>query len=46
MNLLKKKKAIIIVGAGEMAQWCRALVAFPEDVGLTSRAHVVSHNYL
>ena len=32
--------------AGEMAQWLRALTAFPEDLSSIPRNHMVSHNHL
>ena len=36
----------IMLGAGEMAQWLRALVAFPEVLSSIHINHMVAHNYL
>jgi len=33
-------------GAGEMAQWLRALVALAEGGALVPRIHMVAHDYL
>lgn len=33
-------------GAGEMAQWITALVAFTEDPGSVFSTNIVAHNYL
>jgi hypothetical protein len=33
-------------GAGEMAQWLRALIALPEVLSSIPRNHVVAHNHL
>ena len=33
-------------GAGEMAQWLRALTTLPEDSGSIPSAHMVAHNGL
>jgi hypothetical protein len=33
-------------GAGEMAQWLRALTAFPEVLSSNPSKHVVAHNHL
>ena len=32
------------LGAGEMAQWLRALAALAEDLGSVPRAHIEAHN--
>jgi hypothetical protein len=29
-----------------MAQWLRALVTFPEDLGSIPNTHMAAHNYL
>ena len=34
------------VGAGEMAQWLRARIALPEDLGSVPSTHMVAHNGL
>jgi hypothetical protein len=34
------------LGAGETAQWLRALVAFLEDLGSVPNTHRVAHNHL
>jgi hypothetical protein len=34
------------VGAGEMAQWLRALTALPEDPSSIPSNHMVAHNHL
>jgi hypothetical protein len=34
------------MGAGEEAQWLRALAAFPEDPGSIPSAHMAAHNCL
>jgi hypothetical protein len=34
------------IGTGEMAQWPKALAAFPEDLGSASNTHMVTHNHL
>ena len=34
------------IGAGEMAQWLKALTVLPEDLGSMTRIHMVSHNCL
>lgn len=31
-------------GAGDMAQWLKALAALAEDLGLIPRTHVSAHN--
>jgi len=31
---------------GEMAQWLRALVALPEDLGWVPNTHMVAHNHM
>jgi hypothetical protein len=41
-NLLKKK----LLGAGEMAQWLRALTALPEVLSSIPSNHMVAHNHL
>ena len=33
-------------GAGETAQWLRAVTPLPEDLGSISRTHMVAHNYM
>jgi hypothetical protein len=33
-------------GAGEMAQWLRALTALPKDLGSIPRTHMVAHSHL
>jgi hypothetical protein len=33
-------------GAGEMAQWVRALTALPEVLSLNPSNHMVAHNHL
>jgi hypothetical protein len=33
-------------GAGEMAQWLRALAALPEVLSSIPRNHMVAHNHL
>jgi hypothetical protein len=33
-------------GAGEMAQWLRALTALPEVLSSISSTHMVAHNHL
>lgn len=33
-------------GPGEMAQWQRALTAFPDVLGLLLSSHLVAHNFL
>ena len=33
-------------GAGQMAQWLRALPALPEDLGSIPSTHVAAHNCL
>jgi len=33
-------------GAGEMAQWLRALTALPEDLSSNPSNHMVAHNHL
>jgi hypothetical protein len=33
-------------GAGEMAQWLRALTALPEVLSSNSSNHMVAHNHL
>ena len=35
----------LILGAGEMAQWLRALTVLPEDLGLIPSTHKAAHNY-
>jgi hypothetical protein len=44
---IKKKKIIKVgKGAGEMAQWLRALASLPEDLGLIPSTHIRVHNHL
>jgi hypothetical protein len=33
-------------GAGEMAQWLKALTVLPEDLGSNLSTHMAAHNYL
>ena len=33
-----------LYGAGEMAQWLRALAALPEDLGSNPSTHMAAHN--
>jgi hypothetical protein len=35
-----------ILGAGEMAQWLRALTALPEILSSIPSSHMVAHNHL
>jgi hypothetical protein len=35
----------IKTGAGELAQWLRALTALPEDLELILSNHMVAHNH-
>ena len=48
--LLAKKKfmevEIKILGAGEMTQWLRVLVALSEDLASTPHTHIVSHSHV
>lgn len=46
MPLRKVSLQFRIVGAGEMAQHLRALVAFPEDIGSIPSTLMVAHNNL
>ena len=39
-------KMSISVGAGEMAQWSKALAALPEDLGLIPSSHMNDYVYL
>jgi hypothetical protein len=39
-----KKYFLKYLGAGEMAQWLRALIAVPEDINFSN--HMVTHNHL
>ena len=36
----------LILGAGEMAQWLRALTALPEFLSSIPSNHMVAHNHL
>lgn len=36
----------LILGAREMAQWLRALVALTEDLGLISSTHMAAHHHV
>ena len=36
----------LILGAGEMAQWLRALTALPEILSSIPSNHMVAHNHL
>ena len=36
----------LILGAGEMAQWLRALTALPQVLSLIPSNHTVAHNHL
>jgi hypothetical protein len=36
--------SVILGGAGEMAQWLRALVVLPEDPGSVPSTHCEAHN--
>jgi len=36
----------VITGAGEMAQWLRALTALPEVLSSNPSNHMVAHNHL
>jgi len=35
-----------LLGAGEMAQWLRALTAYPEVLSSIPSTHMVAHNHL
>jgi hypothetical protein len=39
-------KAVPGAGAGEMAQWLRALAALPEVMSSTLSNHMMAHNHL
>jgi hypothetical protein len=39
-------KSLKFSGAGWMAQWFRALTAFPEVLSSISTTHLVAHNHL
>lgn len=41
-----KHTIISFLGAGEMPEQFRAIVAFAEDMGLIPSTNVVAHNYL
>ena len=34
------------IGAGEMAQWLRALAALPKDLSSIPSTHMAAHNHL
>ena len=42
MNITKRPN----LGAGEMAQWLRALTILPENLGSIPSNHMVAHNHL
>jgi len=42
IHIIKKEDA----GAGEMAQWLRALTALPEVLSSVPSNHMVAHNHL
>ena len=42
LSCLKNNKK----GAGEMAQWLRALAALPEGLSLIPSTHMVAHSHL
>ena len=42
----EKERKSYNVGAGELAQWLRALAALPEDPGSISSTHMVGHTCL
>ena len=42
----KERKEITLLGAGEMAQWLRALTALPEVLSSIPSNHMVAHNHL
>jgi hypothetical protein len=45
-NFERKIIKILQFGAGEMAQWLRALTALPEVLGSIPSNHMVAHNHL
>jgi hypothetical protein len=46
-RLLKKNiQEIYSTGAGDVAQWLRALAALPEVLSSIPSNHIVAHNYL
>jgi hypothetical protein len=42
----KPPKNYLVYGAGEVAQWLRALAALPEDLGSILSTHIEAHNHL
>ena len=46
LAITEKHESEIIVGAGEMSQWLRALTALPEVLNSILSTHMVAHNHL
>jgi hypothetical protein len=46
MDILKNPIKILFLGAGQMTQQLRALVALPEVPGSSPSTHMVAHNHL
>jgi hypothetical protein len=47
VNVSKKNLSLLedILGAGEMAQWLRALTALPKVLSSNPSNHMVAHNH-